>query len=264
VPTAEDPVSTANAAEAELEVRIPPEATAARDQDEEWCEVHVDGEVRRVRFHDYAEVYSIPGLYERLFYDTLECDSPQTVCELLGQALRERDVAPRELTVLDVGAGNGMVGEELVQLGADSVVGVDIIEEAALAAERDRPGVYDDYKVLDLTSPPADDHRDLLEHGFNCMTTVAALGFSDIPPQAFVTAYDLVADDGWVAFNIKQDFVSEEDASGFSELIRGGFEDGALELAADRTYRHRLSVDGEPLNYVAMVARKRGDLPLAA
>jgi predicted TPR repeat methyltransferase len=255
---------TTIAVEPELEVRIPSEAEAARDQDEEWCEVRHDGEVRRIRFHDYAEVFSIPGLYERLFYEKLECDSPRTVCSLLRRALRDDDVTAEELNVLDLGAGNGMVGEELAELGADSIVGIDILDEAAAAAERDRPGVYDDYKVLDLTDVSEDDHRELRDQSFNCLTTVAALGFGDIPPQAFATAYDLVDDDGWVAFNIKEDFVDAGDSSGFSRLIRGGLEDGALELAADHRYQHRLAADGEPIHYVAMVARKRGDLSLAA
>ena len=261
--TQETPTVSANE-RPELEIYIPPAATQARDQDEEWCEVRVDGELRRIRFHDYAEVYSVPGLYERLFYEELECNSPETVCSLLGEALRDDASAPADLSVLDVGAGNGMVGEELVRLGAETVVGVDIIEEAAQAAERDRPGVYDDYRVIDLTDPPASDHRALSEHGFNCMTTVAALGFGDIPPEAFTAAYDLVETDGWVAFNIKEEFVEDTDRSGFAELIQSGFDDGALELCSDRRYRHRLAADGDPIHYVAMVARKRGDLALAA
>jgi predicted TPR repeat methyltransferase len=243
----------------ELEVRIAP---AASDQDEEWCEVHVDGEVRRIRFHDYAEVFSVPGLYERLFHEELECDSPLTVCELLGQALAVEGDNPSELTVLDVGAGNGMVGEQLVALGADSVVGVDIIEAAAAAAARDRPGVYDDYRVLDLTDIGDDDARELRDYDFNCMTTVAALGFGDIPPAAFATAYGMLATDGWLAFNIKEEFVAERDRSGFSALILGGFDDGSLELKAQSRYRHRLATDGDPIHYVAMVARKRGELEL--
>jgi predicted TPR repeat methyltransferase len=254
----------ANVVEPQLEVRIPSGAEAAGDQDEEWCEVHHDGRVRRIRFHDYAEVFAIPGLYERLFHETLDCDSPRTVCSLLDRALRDDDVAAGGLTVLDVGAGNGMVGEQLAQLGADSIVGVDIIEEAAVAAERDRPGVYEDYKVLDLTDVSDADHRDLRERRFNCLTTVAALGFGDIPPAAFGTAYELVEQDGWIAFNIKEKFVDDGDDSGFSQMIRGGFDDGALELAADRRYQHRLAADGEPIHYVAMVARKRGELAPAA
>jgi hypothetical protein len=47
-------------------------------------------------------------------------------------------------------------------------------------------------------------------------------------------------------------------------VIRGAFEQGALELAADHRYQHRLAADGEPIHYVAMIARKRGELSLAA
>lgn len=258
--TQETPPAIATDHRPELEIHIPAAAAEARDQDEEWCEVRVDGETRRIRFHDYAEVYSVPGLYERLFYEELECNSPETVCSLLGDALRDDEHAPGDLSVLDVGAGNGMVGEELVRLGAENVVGVDIIEEAAAAAERDRPGVYDDYHVVDLTDPSAADQHALAQHDFNCLTTVAALGFGDIPPEAFSAAYDLVETDGWVAFNIKEEFFEGADRSGFAELIQGGLDDGALELRSDRRYRHRLAADGEPIHYVAMVARKRGDL----
>jgi hypothetical protein len=39
-------------------------------------------------------------------------------------------------------------------------------------------------------------------------------------------------------------------------------DEGALEERAQRHYRHRLSLAGEPLHYVAMVAVKRADVPL--
>ena len=40
------------------------------------------------------------------------------------------------------------------------------------------------------------------------MTTVAALGFGDIPPDAFAAAFNLVEDGGHVAFTIKEDFIA--------------------------------------------------------
>jgi predicted TPR repeat methyltransferase len=245
---------------AEYDVRLPSAGDARFDQDEEWCELLVDGRPRRIRFHDYHEIYSIPGLYERLFYELLECDSPRAVTALLGEELRARGRDASTLRVLEVGAGNGMVGEELDELGVPTIVGVDIIEEAAAAAERDRPGIYDDYLVLDLTAIPPATHERLAARGFNCLVTVAALGFGDIPPEAFANAYNLVAPGGLVAFNIKEDFLTDEDASGFAQLIKRALDDGSLDLRTQRRYRHRLSISGEPLHYVAIVAEKRADL----
>lgn len=245
-------------AEPRLEITL---GDPAGDQDEEWCEVAVDGERRRIRFHDYQEVYEIPGLYERLFYDELECDSPRTLRTLLEQCLEQQSTPEDELRVLDLGAGNGMMGEQLQELGAEEIVGADLIAEAAAAAERDRPGVYDDYVVGDFTELDDEVAEDLGARGFNCLTTVAALGFGDIPPPVFTQACEFIERDGWVVFNIKEDFLGSGDPTGFSRLIRRSVEDGALELEAQRRYRHRLSTDGKPLYYAGVVARKRGDLP---
>ena len=245
----------------EYEIRLPRERA---EQDQEWCELVVDGEARRIRFHDYHEIYAIPGLYERLFYELLECDSPRAVTRLLGAELAARGRAAADLRVLEVGAGNGMVGEELSRLGAGSIVAVDIIEAAALAAERDRPGTYDDYLVVDLTALPHEADAALRSGRFNCLVTVAALAFGDIPPAAFATAYNLVEPGGLIAFNIKEDFMSAGDGSGFAGLIDRALAGGALELRAHRRYRHRLSIAGHPLHYVAVVAQKRADLAVPA
>ena len=244
-----------------LEVSFPDDGDGM-DQDEEWLEVEQDGETRRIRFHDYAEIYSIPGLYERLFHEQLHCESPQAVCGLLSTEL-EGVVDHEHLRVFDVGAGNGMVGEELARRGVEMIVGVDIIEEAKMATERDRPGLYDAYYVLDLTEIPSETRAELEEMRFNCLTTVAALGFGDMPPLAFATAYNLVADGGWIAFNIKNRFIADdEDPSGFARLIGRMIDEDLLEVGAERRYRHRIAVSGESLDYVAIAARKGGDVPL--
>ena len=156
-----------------------------------------------------------------------------------------------------------MVGEQLEAHGVPTIVGADIIEEAAEATERDRPGIYDEYHVVDLTDIPSETLRELEDRRFNCLVTVAALGFGDIPPEAFAAAYNLVEPGGLVAFTIKEDFIAADDGSGFSRLVRRALDEGSMDLGARRRYRHRLSVDGQPLHYVAMVVEKRADLPLA-
>ena len=258
--TEDHPRDRLDVAEELFEIQFPQRDGDGVDQDEEWCEVRLAGQRRRIRFHDYAEIYAWRGLYEQLFYDELECDSPRTVCSLLAEQLRSEDIGAEDLRVFDVGAGNGMVGEQLRSMGAGYVVGADIIEAAAEATQRDRPDAYDDYFVLDLTDLPETERRDLEKRRFNCLTSVAALGFGDISPDAFAAAYNLVEPGGRIAFTIKEDFVSDEDPSGFSALIRDALGDGTMMLERDRRYRHRLAVTGEPLHYVAIVAEKRRDL----
>src|ERR671916_835309 len=91
-----------------FELYLPPRQTGGGlDQGEEWCEVELGGERRRIRVHDYGAIYGIAGLYEHLFAELLECSSPDVVCDLLGSALDEARVDTATLRALDFGPGNG-------------------------------------------------------------------------------------------------------------------------------------------------------------
>jgi len=245
-------------------IQLPSEGDGGLSQDEEWCVVTVEGSRRRIRFHDYASIYEIPGLYEQLFYDRLKCSSPFRVSRLLADVLRERGQAPEDLRVLDLGAGNGMVGDELHTLGMKTIVGVDIIRQARSAAIRDRKGIYQEYLVADMTDLPEDTARRLTSKKLNCLTTVATLGFGDIPPKAFSTALSLISTPGWLAFNIKEDFLYDRDDSGFARLIRELSRSEVIRIEAYRRYRHRLAIDGRPIYYVAMIASKQKKIPLSS
>jgi len=164
------------------------------------------------------------------------------------------------MSVVDVGTGNGMVGELLVQHGAARMVGIDNIDETERAADRDRPGAYDAYYVTDLTKLSPGVLAELKGWGFDAMTTVAALGFGDIPVVAFAAAYNLVRDAGWVAFNIKETFLDTSDTSGFSRLVKHIVHEDYLKLHRLERYRHRLSIEGNMLYYYAVVGRKRRDI----
>jgi len=237
-----------------------PEPSLSMTQDAEWCVVRVNDQWRQIRFHDYDELYSVPGLYEKVIYEILRCDSPHVVRGLMEAALSEAETPADGLRVLDLGAGNGIVGEELTDLGAELIVGVDIIEEAAAAAKRDRPGLYDNYHIVDMTALTEAQRRELASYDFNALTCVAALGFGDIPPRAFVAAYNLIRPRGWIAFNIKEDFLSNGDHSGFAGLIRAMLDNGTFELRGRRRYQHRLATDRHPLHYTAIVGTKRRDV----
>lgn len=240
-----------------------PEGAGSLAQDQEWCVVETESETKRIRFHDYAQIFSEEGLYEHLFYETLECCSPRVVCDLLEDTIEDVDesVSIADLTVLDVGAGNGMVGEQLRERGVGEIVGVDLIPEASQAAKRDRPGVYDEYLVEDLTDLSDRSREELEGRKFNCLTSVAALGFGDIPPDAFAEAFNLVEGQGWVAFNIRDKFLETDESSGFSRLIERMVDGGVLVRVQRKRYRHRLSMNREPLYYYAFSAQKTADIP---
>lgn len=232
------------------------------EQDEEWVVVRTAKGWRKIRLHDYAEVYAVPGLYERWVYEIFQCQSPAKIRELLVRALGEAGVEPSGLHVLDLGAGNGCVAEELREIGVDSFIGVDIYDEAADAAERDRPGLYADYLVGDMTNLDDSCRHRLEKFGPNTLTCVAALGFGDIPPEVFAAAFNAIQADGWAAFTIKADFMDEADKSGFSVLIKRLIAEGVLDLKSRESYVHRVSTDGEELVYEAIIGRKCRDIPM--
>ena len=237
-------------------IEFPPPGGARPDQHEAYFYL-ADGTSReKIRFHDYAEIYARPGLYEQLFYDRLKCKSPRKVADVLQDVVTKAHEHPSELRVLDLGAGNGMVGEELAARGVSRLVGVDIIEAAKEATIRDRPGVYDHYYVTDFTALDDDQRTELRTWSFNSLVSVAALGFGDIPPKAVAEAMDLVQVGGWIALNIKDSFLDASDDSGFSTMVRQLIFSEYLDLHHLERYQHRFSIDGTPLNYFAIVGQK--------
>ncbi len=242
-------------------IKFPPADSERLGQDEVFFSLIENGKGRRLRFHDYAEIYKRPGLYEQIFYDRLKCNSPGKVADLLKRALITACEPVNELRVLDLGAGNGMMGEVLKRDGVSRLVGADIIPEAREAAYRDRSQIYDDYYVADFEELDTDVLEDLREWSFDCLTCVAALGFGDIPPRAFFNAMKLLRTDGWLAFNIKETFLDAEEQTGFARLVRELVFSKYLDIYHLELYRHRLSMEGTQLFYYALVGRMTASIP---
>jgi SAM-dependent methyltransferase len=242
-------------------IQFPPADVRELCQDEVYFYV-LDGESReKIRLHDYDRIYEVPGLYEQVVYERLKCQSPATVVDVLRYSVSQSHQRLNELRVLDVGAGNGMVGEELKKQGVSRLIGVDIISEAQAATQRDRPGVYDAYYVMDFSCLNEDERDELKSWSLDCLVSAAALGFGDIPAPAFLEAFNMIGKDGWVAFNIKETFLDRSDDSGFSQLIRELIFSEYLDLYHLQRYRHRFSIEGEPLYYFALGGKKNADVP---
>ena len=237
-------------------VQFPKNELSDTNQSESYFYLQGTSNNRKLLFHDYDEIYQIPGLYEQVFYDRLKCTSPNKVTAILESSIKQSPDNFTELRVLDLGAGNGMMGEELKKRGISRLIGVDIIPEAYEALIRDRPGVYDAYYVEDFCKLNKEKREEIESWQCDCMVTVAALGFGDIPTEAFVTAFNIIKNEGWIAFNIKDTFLDASDETGFSKLIRELIFSKYLDVYHIERYRHRLSIDGEPLHYFAVAGRK--------
>ena len=243
-------------------IQFPPTNVRELGQDEVYFFlVDRDGEKIKIRLHDYDLLYRQPGLYEQVVYDRLRCQSPERVAQVLEYAVSQSAENVSELRVLDLGAGNGIMGEQCKKKGVSRLIGVDIISEAKVAAERDRPGTYDEYYVMDLCELDNEQREELSSWSCNCLVCVAALGFGDIPPQVFMEGFNLISAEGWIAFNIKETFLQSADHSGFAHLIRELINSNYIELFHMQRYRHRLSLEGKPLYYFAIGARKKADIP---
>jgi predicted TPR repeat methyltransferase len=241
-------------------IQFPKSGASDLSQDEAFFYLQGSGGQRKIRFHDYDEIYQVPGLYEQVFYDRLKCTSPVKVATILESAVRQSQDNFTELRVLDLGAGNGMMGEELKKHGVSRLVGVDIIPEAYDATIRDRPGLYDAYYVEDFRTLDNEKKEDIASWQCDCMVTVAALGFGDIPTNAFIEAFNIISTQGWVAFNIKETFFNKSDKTGFSAMIRELILSEVFHVYHLERYRHRLSIEGEPLYYYAIAGRKNADV----
>ena len=240
---------------AALDYSVEFESIPGRGQSEEALTVRYgDGRTDRMRLHEYDRVYSVPGLYEEVVQRRLDCASPAKVAEAVVATAATNGDPASELRVFDLGAGNGVVAEELSRREVDTLVGLDNVAEARDAAERDRPGLYAEYLVGDL-----DDHPRVAavidEYRLNCLVAVGALGLGHITAASFDTAWRRFPSGAWLGVTVPEDLVAAG-SSDFGDYLQTETTAGRLEVLERERYRHRLLMDGYEVFYVAIVGRK--------
>ncbi|MCP9489655.1 MAG: methyltransferase domain-containing protein [Solirubrobacteraceae bacterium MAG38_C4-C5] len=226
---------------------------------EEWVEFGPPGARRRVGFHDYAALYSVPGLYERVFYEELGMRSGTEVVGLLGRTLEDLGLRPADQRVLDLGAGSGLGGVELRGLGVGHLVGLDLEPMAREAAGRDHPGVYADFRVGDLGAWSEGEVAELAAHRFTAVVALSALGPGHAPPHVLDRALGLLEPDGLFAFAVTPTLLPGSDdpsgqATGYPDFLDELLRRRARELGR-HAYVHRRRTDGADDLGVALVGR---------
>lgn len=71
-------------------ISVPVTEPGALTQDQAYFLLREGGEMLRLRFHDYGNIYKRPGLDEQLFYERLRCNSPDKARSGAVAAMRRR------------------------------------------------------------------------------------------------------------------------------------------------------------------------------
>jgi SAM-dependent methyltransferase len=207
-----------------------------------------------VHLHDYPRLYAVSGLYEHVVQQLLGCRSPQVAADALGRAVRGLGLQPRRLRVLDLGAGTGLVGELLRELGFFEVIGLDALEEARAACLRDRPGVYRDYLVGDLADPSTELSAQLRGFRPDALVAAGAFGGTHAPPRALANALALLPSGAPVVFTIDRRWLRTDDPGGFGTAVARLVDSGTHGLLERTSFQHRLTTTGTPIQYELIVA----------
>jgi hypothetical protein len=202
-----------------------------------------------VHLHDYTRIYAVPGLYEHVVQEQLQCRSPQVTAEGFLRVVTRERLPASSMTVLDVGAGTGLVGELLLGGGVKRVIGVDALPAARTACMRDRPGVYAGYLVGDLASGGSELHTALREHEPGGLVSAGAFGGTHAPPAALITALAILPPGAPVALTIDERWMDASDPDGFGLEVKRLVDQGELKLVERTRFRHRITTTGEPIFY---------------
>ncbi|NET73216.1 MAG: methyltransferase domain-containing protein [Sphaerospermopsis sp. SIO1G2] len=245
-----------------FQVRLP-ENSKPLPMNKEYFFITENGVERCLRLHDYAAVYSIPGLYEYLLLEKLNYRSHEFMASLLNENLKNSGESIQDLKILDLGAGTGLFGQAISKFGIESIIGIDIIPEAAQAAQRDYPGIYEDYFVEDLTQLSPTTGEVIKQKKLNCFVCCSAFADDHIPGIAFATGVNLIENQGWVLFNVSKNcYECESNCPDFVNFYRQLIEQGYLQIHCTESYLHRHFFSGHPLEFVAILAKKQADIPI--
>lgn len=190
----------------------------------------------------------------------LKFNSHHVVSGRLIDEVTKSQSSAAELSVLELAAGVGLVGQALKEKGVKSIVGVDRIQEAAEAVKRERPDVYDHYYVEKFPHVTDRVHKALKNANFNSLVCASALT-GGLPASAFAFAYNLIVDGGWIAFNLREDLLDPRSNHQSGKMLATIIKEGILSVKTKQYYQHRLSVNGNSLNEVALIGVKMSDIP---
>lgn len=223
---------------------------------------HPDGGAEEVALHDYTRVYGVPGLYEAVVQEALDCRSPAVTAAHAAAAVGDLGLDPATVRVLDVGAGNGVVGDELAAHGFRRMFGTDLLPAAADGAVRDRPALYEHYLAADLADPADPVHEAIERWDPQLLACAGALGGGHMSTVALARALNALSEPAIAVLTAGEGWLDESAADGLGAFVTAALADGTLEELRRERFRHRLTMSGDQIHYVALTLRVAGELAL--
>ena len=150
--------------------------------------------------------------------------TPAVASWFFGRYVKPKD----ETTVLDAGAGTGLMGEILTPLGYSDLVGIDISRNMLELARK--KGVYKDLRQMELGG-----QLDLPSDAFAAVVSAGVFAAGHAPPESFEELIRVTKPGGYVIFSVRTDVYEE-----------GGFKD--KQEALEREGRWQLVEVSEPFS----------------
>ncbi|WP_123658970.1 methyltransferase domain-containing protein [Salinisphaera japonica] len=241
----------------DMEIQPQISANSRACQSAEGFSAIVDGTRTNFKMHDYPSMYRVPGLYDAMMFGMLGCRTPALLAKVVEVCL-EASAFNGSIRMLEIGAGSGAFAEQIRRRNfiVERLVGLDIHEEARSAAERDRPGVYDDYLICDLTRLDRHVAERIKDLSPNCVAVASATGWGNhIPVAGFQAAFDHLSDQGWFVFHVKPNDPDPE-CIALNEWITQLIASGSILNPTRGRIFHRENVDGNPIFYDYIVGQK--------
>ncbi len=141
-----------------------------------------------------------------------------------------RYVRPEDGTVLDAGAGTGLMGQVLAPLGYRDLIGVDISENMLELARK--KGVYRELRPMELGG-----RLDLPTDAFAAVVSTGVFAAGHAPPESFDELIRATKPGGYVIFSVRTDV-----------YIDGGFKE--KQEALEREGSWRLVAMSEPFSHL--------------
>ena len=152
--------------------------------------------------------------------------TPAVAAGFFGRYVEPNDAQ----TVLDAGAGTGMMGEILAPLGYHYLVGIDISQQMLDLARK--KGVYNELRQMELGGP-----LDLPSDAFGTVVSTGVFAAGHAPPESFDELIRVSRPGGHVIFSVRTDV-----------YVEAGFKD--KQEALEREGRWQLVGMTEPFSHL--------------